>query len=102
MAGTSTALQALLQGQRTDRIAAFRSLGTQRIVQLESELAEARITLFGPLPAAPAPQQAPNGHRTAQHKFGLSTPIMCCQYDRVVTRYPEEAAPALATFNGSG
>ena len=53
--GTSTALQALLQGQRTDRIAAFRSLGAQRMVQLESELAEARITLFGPLPAAAAP-----------------------------------------------
>ena len=54
MAGTSTALQALLQGQRADRIQAFRSLGAQRIVQLESELAEARMTLFGPLPAAAA------------------------------------------------
>ena len=37
MASTSTALQALLQGQRADRIAAFRSLGAQRIVQLESD-----------------------------------------------------------------
>ena len=60
MAGTSTALQAVLQGQRADRTQAFR---TQRIVQLESELAEARMTLFGPLPeaaAAPPVDTAPS------------------------------------------
>ena len=85
MAGASTALQALLQGQRADRIQAFRSLGAQRIVQLESELAEARMTLFGPLPAAAAAR----GHSTARHL-------------RPDSQATSTAAPACAAHTAAG
>ncbi|CAE7254837.1 unnamed protein product [Symbiodinium microadriaticum] len=37
---------------REQRVTALRSLGAEKMVQLEGELREARLTLFGPLPAS--------------------------------------------------
>ena len=85
MAGTSTALQALLQGQRADRIQAFRSLGAQRIVQLESELAEARMTLF----LARSCRRTARGHGTVPHQ-------------RPASQAASTAAPARAAHTTAG
>ena len=49
---TSTALKAFMQAPREQRVTALRSLGAEKMVQLEGELREARLTLFGPLPAS--------------------------------------------------
>ena len=56
---TSTALQAFLQGERSQRIAALRSIGASRMALLEAEIAEARLTLFGPLPKGTPSEAAP-------------------------------------------
>ena len=59
---TSTALKAFMQAPRDQRVTALRSLGAEKMVQLEGELREARLTLFGPLPVSKsgtAPHAAP-------------------------------------------
>ena len=56
---TSTALKAFLQAPREQRVTALRSLGAERMAQLEGELREARLTLFGPMPSSKAGKAAP-------------------------------------------
>ena len=56
---TSTALKAFLQAPREQRVTALRSLGAERMAQLEGELREARLTLFGPMPSSKASKASP-------------------------------------------
>ena len=56
---TSTALKAFMQAPRDQRVTALRSLGAEKMVQLEGELREARLTLFGPLPASKSGKAPP-------------------------------------------
>ena len=51
---TGTALKAFMQAPRDQRVTALRSLGAEKMAQLEGELREARLTLFGPMPTSKA------------------------------------------------
>ncbi|CAE7263760.1 unnamed protein product, partial [Symbiodinium sp. CCMP2456] len=60
MAGaTVDALRDLMAAERKDRLAALRQLGATRMAELEADLHEARLTLFGPLPSSALPSTAP-------------------------------------------
>ena len=59
---TSTALKAFMQAPREQRVVALRSLGAEKMAQLEGELREARLTLFGPMPSSKASKATACGH----------------------------------------
>ena len=56
---TSTALNAFMQAPREQRVTALRGLGAAKMAQLEAELREARLTLFGPMPTSKASKASP-------------------------------------------
>ena len=56
---TSTALKSFMQAPREQRVTALRSLGAEKMAQLEAELREARLTLFGPMPTSKAGKAPP-------------------------------------------
>ena len=48
-----------MQAPRDQRVTALRSLGAETMAQLEGELREARLTLFGPMPTSKASKASP-------------------------------------------
>ena len=68
---TSTALQAFMQAPREQRVTALRSLGAAKMAQLEAELREARLTLFGPMPSSKAGQSTASA---GQHNANEAMP----------------------------